>query len=164
MMAQPGLGSQCLPRGAPGGLTGWGKGQHEAREPHLGRCSSGMAELGETIWSYLRPGRSPGCSGTEREHLSSRLAACVSRSAHPAHSTAGPGASPGGCGRLPSLPSGSAVDLGAGPNSPAVSELLQQQGKAPIPIPCRQVWWRREAESGRDTSEWGHRELWELLQ
>lgn len=92
------------------------------------------------------------------------LRACVSRSAHPAHSTAGPGASPGGCGGLPSLPSGSAVDLGAGPNTPAVSEVLQRQGKAPIPIPCRQVWWRREVESGRDTSVWGHRELWELLQ
>lgn len=51
-----------------------GEGQHEAREPHLARCSSGKAQLGETIWSNLRPGRNPGCSGTEREHLSSGLA------------------------------------------------------------------------------------------
>lgn len=161
MMAQPGLGSQCLPRGAPGGSRNGGRAARGKRAPP-GKVQLRQGAVGRNHLVQPAAWQEPRVQWDRERTLV--LRACVSRSAHPAHSTAGPGASPGGCGGLPSLPSGSAVDLGAGPNTPAVSELLQRQGKAPIPIPCRQVWWRREVESGRDTSVWGHRELWELLQ
>lgn len=121
----------------------------EQESPHLGRCSSGKAELEETVWSKLLPRVTPPppqCNELEGVQSPGLCGACASKSTYPVNLTAGTGATPGSRGRLQALPSGSAV---VGAVQGCGTQCMSHQrvptvagGPCPSLFPASQLWSR----------------------